>query len=349
MAALGAIMLAAGCEQEVVEQAPVVRPIKIVTVGESGPAARREFPGTIKARQHAEMGFEVAGRIIERRAKQGMWVKQGEELARLDDRDYRAQLDKALAALRRAESEVTRSENIYKQNPGAISSAKIDTDRKALEVAQAELRVAEKAVEDTVLLAPFDGIVARRLVEDFQNVRAKEPVMIVQDISELEIEISIPERDMTAGALKDEIEDITERTQPKVEVSSVPGRSFDAKVSELATAADPVTRTFQVRLVFAPPEDISILPGMTARVTANNLAGAALRLPSHAAVADDSGTASVWKIDPSSMRASRSPVTLGELTGDEVEILDGLAEGDLVAVSGIGQLREGMQVRRLER
>ena len=337
------------CEQEPVEQAPVIRPIKIKTVGEAGAAAIREFPGTIKATQHAELSFEVSGLIIERLVNEGQRVKKGDELARLDDRNYQAQLDKVAASLREARSELDRSERIYEQNPGAISTQKIDTDRKSVEVAEAEIRIAEKAVEDTVLRAPFDGTVARRLVEDFQNVLAKQSVMILQDTSLLEIEISVPERDMTAGApTTSTMAEITERAQPKVEVSSIPGRSFSARVSELATTADPVTRTFQVRLVFEPPDDVAILPGMTARVLANPLTDDVIRLPSHAAFADESGAAQVWLVDPSTMKVARRPVQLGELTGGDVEILEGLAEGDQVAISGVSQLRDGVQVRRYE-
>jgi multidrug resistance efflux pump len=66
---------------------------------------------------------------------------------------------------------------------------------RAVEVTEAELRVSQKAVEDTVLRAPFDGVMARKLVEDFANVNAKEPVLVFQDTSHLEIQINIPERD----------------------------------------------------------------------------------------------------------------------------------------------------------
>ena len=317
-------------------------------MGEAGAAAIREFPGTIKATQHAELSFEVSGLIIERLVNEGQRVKKGDELARLDDRNYQAQLDKVAATLREARSELERSERIYEQNPGAISTQKIDTDRKSVEVAEAEIRIAEKAVEDTVLRAPFDGTIARRLVEDFQNVLAKEPVMILQDISKLEIEISVPERDMTAGTTNRTVEEITERAEPKVEVSSLPGRSYTARVSELATTADPITRTFQVRLVFEPPEDVSILPGMTARVIVKPLTDDVIRLPSHAAFADESGAAQVWIVDPTTMTVGRRPVQLGEVTGSEVEIPEGLVKGDQVAVSGVSQLRDGVQVRRYE-
>lgn len=339
--------LTSGCEKEQIEQAPVVRPIKIVTIGEAGAAAAREFPGSIRANQHADMGFEVAGRIILRLVNEGQRVKKGDELARLDDRDFQARLDQSTARLRKSEADLERSESIYAQNPGAVSKGQIDTERKAVEVSEAEVRVAEKAVEDTVLRAPFDGIVARRLVEDFQNVQAKEPVLVIQDISLLQIEISIPERDVTAGKITHSVEEITQRTNPRVQVSSLPGREFPARVSEIATTADPVTRTFQIRLVFEPPDDVSILPGMTSRVTINPLEDDLVQLPSHAAFADDGGAAQVWVVDPATMKVSRKAVQLGELTGSDVQILDGLAQGELVAVSGVSQLRDGMQVRRV--
>jgi RND family efflux transporter MFP subunit len=344
-----AVALTPGCEKEPVEQPPVVRPIKTVTVGEAEAAAAREFPGSIRANQHADMGFEVAGRIILRLVNEGQQVKKGDELARLDDRDYQARLDQATARLRKVEADLNRSERIYEQNPGAVSKGQIDTEQKAVEVVEAEVRVAEKAVEDTVLRAPFDGIVARRLVEDFQNVQAKEPVFVVQDISLLQIVISIPERDIATAKTARDIDEITRRAQPRVQVSSLPGREFPARVSEIATTADPITRTFQLRLVFEPPDDVAILPGMTARVVANPIGEDVVRLPSHAALSDDSGAAQVWVLDPTSMTVSRRAVQLGELTGSDVQILDGLARGDLVAVSGISHLRDGMQVRRYER
>ncbi|MDH3690392.1 MAG: efflux RND transporter periplasmic adaptor subunit [Gammaproteobacteria bacterium] len=346
--AVWSIGFASGCEKEPVEQAPVVRPVKIVTIGETGEATTRELPGTIKATQNADMGFEVPGKITEFLVKEGQRVEKTDVLARLDDRDYQADLDQAKASSRKAQADLQRSLRIYEEDPGAISTSKIDTDRKAVDVAEAQVRKAAKAVEDTVLRAPFAGLMARKLVEDFQNVQAKEPVLVLQDISQLEIEVSVPERDMTRGATKRTVEEITQRAQPQVQISSLPGRSFPARVKEFATNADPVTRTFQVRLTFEPPEDVAILPGMTARVTVKVVRDDKIRLPSHATFADADGKPNVWLVDPESMKVQRRPVALGELTGGEVQIIEGVAAGDQVAISGVSQLREGAQVRRYE-
>jgi len=338
-------LFSGGCEQQPAEQAPVVRPIKILTIEAGGSAGQREYPATIKATQQADMGFEVPGRVEEFLVKEGQLVEKGELLARLDARDYQADLEKARANQRKAVADLKRSLSIYEQDKGAISKGAIESDRRAKEVTDAALQQAEKAVEDTMLRAPFDGYVARKLVEDFANVQAKEPVLILQDVSQLEVEVSVPERDMVSGA-SSSVDEITARAQPEVSITSIPGRSFPARVKELATTADPSTRTFQIRLLFDPPDDVSILPGMTARVRAQANREAGIRIPANAVTGDAEYQPMVWKVNPASMTVSRAPVQLGDLHGDEVEVSSGLQDGDLIALSGLRFLQEGMQVRR---
>ena len=73
-----------------------------------------------------------------------------------------------------------------------------------------------------------------------------------------------------------------------------------------------------------------------------------MRIPANATVSDDEGKPFVWRVDPSSMRVHPAPLELGELSGSEVSVLGGLSDGDLIAISGVHQLREGMAVRRFE-
>ena len=337
------------CEEKVTDEAPVVRPVKVHTIGKADDRSRREYPGSIRAFQHADMGFEVGGRIEEFYVREGDEVVHGEVLARLDDRNYAADLDASKANLRKAESDLRRSQGIFKEDPGAISKQTIDADQRAVDVAKANLAVAQKAFDDTRLRAPFSGLMARKLVEDFQNVQAKEPVLILQDTSTLEIEINVPERDVARGSTDRAVDSITARSEPKVIVSALPDREFPAKLKEFASAADPVTRTFSVKFNFENPGDVNILPGMTARVQVTIDPERAWTIPVSAAVANDSGNPFVWKLDPDSMRVSPVPVTLGDLTGSRVKIDDGVETGDMVVVSGVHQLRDGMEVRILEK
>jgi RND family efflux transporter MFP subunit len=341
-------LLAAGCSEETVVEPPVVRPVKMIEIGGPDSDTTRELPGTIRATQSADISFQVGGRMTSLLVTEGESVVEGQELARLDPRDFQADFDQADAAFRKAQSDLNRSERIYEQDSGAISTAKIETDRKAVEVAEAALRKAEKAVDDTVLRAPFDGIIARRLVDEFQNLQPKEAVVVLQDLESLEIEVSVPERDVAQSESQRNPAQTTRQIRPRVHISSLPGLEFPARLVEFSTTADPATRTFQARLRFDRPGDQNILPGMTARVIYDAISETGFRLPSNATFADASGNANVWLVDDATMTVSARAVTLGNLTGDEVAVVSGLNAGDLVAVSGVSQLRAGVQVRRYE-
>ena len=349
--AIGALALLAGCGEEAPVTEEVPRPIKVQIIGKADAAGRREYPGSIRAFQHADMGFEVAGRVEEFYVSEGDDVVQGEVLARLDDRDYAAALKASQANLRKAEADLRRSQNIYKEDPGAISTETIDSHKRAVDVAKADLAVSQKAFDDTRLRAPFSGRMARKLVEDFQNVQAKEPVLILQDTSTLEIEINVPERDIALSPvhLFDEAaSEREERVDPEIIVSALPDRKFSGWIKELASTADPVTRTFSVKLNFKNPGDVNILPGMTARVQVTVDPERAWSVPVSAVTADDAGNPLVWKVNPDSLSVSRVPVELGDMIDNRVRITAGVEEGEMVAVSGVNQLRDGMVVRLME-
>ena len=342
-------LLLAGCGEPPAEKEPPIRPVKIHTIGSLEPAAMREYPGTIRALQTAEMGFEVSGRVTEFLVGEGDSVEKEAVLARLDASDYEAERKVAQAHLDKAQADLTRSENIFKEDPGAISKEDIDRDKQAVKVTEAQLEIAQKAVADTELRAPFSGVMARKLVEDFANVQAKEHVLILQDNSVLEIEVAVPERDLVRRKNQNETkEGMAERVAPKVIVSSLPDREFPARIKEYATTADPVTRTFPVKLNFENPDDVNILPGMTARVRIVIDPESAWSVPVTAAQADEKEQPYVWKVDSATMTVSKSPVELGPLTGDRVLLTSGVEEGEMVAISGVTSLREGMQVRKYE-
>lgn len=346
--AVGGMLCA--CSDEAPPAAPVVRPVKMLTVGESA-SGTREYPGRLRAGQQADMAFEVAGRIVEFPFREGETASAGAVLARLDDRDYVNLLEQAQAALNNRRTYLRRIAQAHET--GAVSDQDMDDARAQVEVAAAEVKIRQKAVDDTVLRAPFDGVMSRKLVEDFANVQAKQPVLIFEDPSTMEIKVSVPERDLAARSAKhDTPEQITRRIQPKVIVTSLPDRVFPARLEELATTADPATRTFEATFVFDPGKDVTVLPGMTAKVIVTLKAEASqaaeVAIPARAAVADPNGQAAVWIVKPDDSVEMR-PVTLGPLRGDEVFVRKGLANGDTVVVSGMGELRPGMKVRRWER
>ena len=352
LALTASMMTIAGCEEERVVEKPVVRPVKMMTVAGVKASDRLEYPGTVKALQHADMAFEVPGRIIEFRFKEGQRVKKRDILTRLDPRDYKAQLDAEVARVRQSKAEYERYQALYEAR--SVSLSELQVRRRQYDVARSKERQARKALQDTVLRAPFAGIFAAKLVEDFENVEAKQPVLTLQDMSSFKIVVNVPEADMIGerDLRGQHVDEINRRVKLAVTLTSLPGRSFPAKVREYQSTADPVTRTFEVTLVMGHPPDVSMFPGMTTKVSAEYVAEAAptgfTMIPSNAVLADETGASFVWLVDPSAMTVHKRPVVVGQLSGAQVEVREGLTEGDQIAVSGVRNLREGMQVRRLE-
>jgi RND family efflux transporter MFP subunit len=138
--------------------------------------------------------------------------------------------------------------------------------------------------------------------------------------------------------------------QMSAEISGAPGLEFPLRIREIAQIADPVTQTFQIRVAMKSPPDMNVLPGMTARVTLAyrraSILGDRILVPISAVFKDPTGEQVAWVIEPDET-VSRRPVKLGEATGGQIEIAEGLQPGDRIAVAGVTFLRPGMKVRDL--
>ena len=341
------------CKQaEVVEPEPPPRPIKIYRLSGQLGSTRPDYPGRIKSKKVVEMAFEVDGRIIDWNVEEGQNVKKGEVLSRLDPRDYQAQAEASLARLRLAEAEYRRESKLFASGSG--TQRDLDVATRSRDVSRAELRIAQKALEETKLRAVFDGVIARKLVTDFRNVAAREPVLLLQDESVMEVVVDIPERDL-AGKRSNADRDLAawnEKAKPMVELSAVPGRQFPVKLSELATAADPNTRTFRATFTMEKPEGVGVLSGMTAKLVLTGLLTTesdVQLVPAGAVVADAQSEPFVWLVDEESMSVSKRPVTVGQITGDRIVVTDGLEGGEAIAMSGVHLLTEGRVVTEMEK
>lgn len=338
------------CEQAPVETAEVARPVRIITIDllESGDSV--SYPGEIQGAENVNISFEVSGRLIEMPVQEGVNVEQGEVLARLDPADFRSALDAAESRARASKETFERFSEVFER--GAISAQDLNTRQRQYEVDMANLATTQKALDDTVLRAPFAGRVGRTFVDNFTNVQAKQEILLLQDLSEFEVIVNVPEQDWLRAKPGLTLAQQTERVLPLVSLSSLPDRAFSATITEVASAADPVTRTFSARARFDPPEDVVILPGMSATVTVTVSEDAVdipkrVLVPANAVVGGNNGESYVWKVVGEPMTVTMAPVSVGMMSGSEIDIVEGLKEGDRVAVSGVQHLTEGMLVREL--
>ncbi|MDP5292464.1 efflux RND transporter periplasmic adaptor subunit [Oceanimonas sp. CHS3-5] len=337
---LGAALMLAGCDQNAppANTKETVRPAQIMQVGAGSGDSSLRFPGRVRAVQRAELAFNVPGRIVELPVREGQRVEQGTLVARLDGENYQIRLNSAEAEYNKARTDYNRVNRIWQQSQ-AVARAEVDQKRTAMEVARAGYLAAKKDMDDTRLLAPFDGVITRRQVENFSNVQAKQPVLSLQDTQNLEIVISVPERVV--------------RTAPRqVEGLAVfadrPEQPLPVRLKSFSAEADPQTQSYEAVLALTAEPGFILLPGMSVEIMPNAMEqdpAGPVTIPLRAVVAGPDGSTSVWKVTPESERVERQPVTLGPIQGDNVVVNAGLNVGERIVTAGVSQLREGTRVR----
>ena len=167
----------------------------------------------------------------------------------------------------------------------------------------------------------------------------------------MEVVVDVPERDLAGTERELSLQEFNERAKPMVELSALPGRRFPVELTELATAADPNTRTFRATFSMVKPKGVGVLAGMTARLVLTGLTTTApddFLLPVGAVIADSEAEPFVWQVDEETMTVSKVPVAAGAITGGRIIVEEGLEGGEAIAMSGVHLLTEGMKVTELK-
>lgn len=318
-----------------------LRPIPTVIAKQPGMPEMRSFPGYVKAARRVELAFSVSGVLRELVADKGRRVHKGEVLARLDERDFQNALDSANAVYVETKSALERVKKLHARN--IVSSADYEKTQADHDTAAAELQVRRKALEDAVLIAPFDGVIADRYVENYEHVREKTPLVSIYDLSKVEVVIQVPEPLIRDGG--------TQNWQNIQVAFDKERQDFHiAGLKEIRACPDSVTGTYEVTLTLPPPERFKLLPGMTATVwvAIKNKAGNGIIIPAAAVCNDDDGNAYVWIIAPEGGKPRKQPVTIGNRTGEALEVLSGISRGEHVAIAGIHNLSVNQPVRPMK-
>ena len=344
-------LLLTACAEEAPLPPPESRPVKTMVIGGATAGDFRQFPGVVDAIQKADLSFRIPGKIIEIPVKEGDMVKQNQLLAKLDPTDYQIILNDRKASYATAEANYERAKQLVAKE--AISKVEHDKIRAEYHTARANLDAARQDIKYTSLNATFSGYVARRHVENFEEVRRKQTVFTLQDISRLEIKIDVPETIMIQ--LRRAI-DPGKVTQPKREMYAVfdqiKGVKFPLSLKEFSTTADVNTRTFQATMKMETPEDYNVLPGMTATVFAEIFASeggdsVSVLLPLSAVISDTDKDPLVWIVDDETMTVHSKSVQVGQMTADSITV-SGVEPGVRIVTAGAAFMREGMKVTLLQ-
>ncbi len=322
--------------------AEVVRPALISEVGAADTAAKLRFPGRLRATKRAELSFNVPGFVAEFALSEGSRVQAGQVVARLDDSVFKARVTSAQAEFDRAKTDLERYQRLW-ETEQAVARSEVDDRRSRLEVSRTNLAAAQQDLADTIIKAPFSGVVTRRRLETFANVQAKQAIAELQDLQSLEVVIHVPQRLLrNEGSRTEALAFFDEREDLPVPVV----------LKSYATEADPQTQTYEVVMALkSRPPGLTLLPGMSVTVVPfaakAGAAKSALSIPLTAIATAATGGKFVWLVGADG-QVMRATVTLGDIHGAQVAVVSGLTDGQRIVTAGVSALREGMKVRPLD-
>jgi RND family efflux transporter MFP subunit len=323
-----------------------IRAVKVVTVGMGQINAVREFSGEVRPRVESRLGFRVAGKVVRRQAEIGQRVRAGQVLAQLDPRDYQLAADAARAQVAAASTnrdlaaaDFQRYRALRDQN--FISGAELERRETALKAAQAQLEQAQAQLSAqgnqakyADRIADVSGVVTAVEAEPGQVVSAGQAVVRIAQDGPRDVVFSIPE-DKVAGV------------QPGSLVTVKPWAdkaSFSGKVREVAASADPVTRTFPVKVAVDAAAQLPLGTTVNVYPQALSMAGLqAIKLPTSALRKEGQGTA-VWVLDTQTMTVRSQAVDVATADGNEAVIAGGLQPGMQVVSAGVHVLSPGQKV-----
>ena len=335
------------------KSAKVIPIVRVYTVGQNAVVANTKiYPGEVRGRYESQLAFQVAGKIAARYVNVGDTVRAGQVLLALDPKDVNqsveattAQLASARASYKLAADNAARYSSLYAQ--GAVSEAIRDQYATQLEAASAALRQAQSQANVssnqlgyTQLVSDTDGVVTALSGEVGQVVGAGTPIATVVRSGQREVQINVPE----GAALK---------IGQKASISfwALPGVTASGYVREIASMADPVTRTYKV-CVAVPDLPSTAKLGMTAKVelaassdwptTTANDANATFLIPAQA-LYQVNNKPQVWLVRDN--KAQLADVKVNGYSGNQVLIEQGLSHGDKIITAGLAKLTPNQEVR----
>lgn len=349
---VASIVLVCACSPAPEVEETVLRPVRYQEITSAGGERQRTFSGVAQADVESTLSFRVSGNLRRVRVEVGDSVSQGQRIAELDPTDYRLRLEEAKAALlqaeaqaRQAEADYERVQGLYENNNAAKSD--LDAGRAAAESARAAIEASKQQVEQarsqlsyTVLRVPQSGYIASVPVEVNENIIAGREIAVLASGSRPEVTLAMPESLIRYCERGDVV---------SVQFSAFQAEAFPASVTKVGVMATGLATTFPVTVQLDEPTE-RVRSGMAADVTFTFRAaqGEGIRylLPPHAVLEDRDGRFVYLVTAPGDGEGTieRRNVEVGEITGDGLEILSGIAKGDRVVTAGVSQISDGLRV-----
>ncbi len=342
---LVAMMGLAACSPPPATEEPL-RSVKVIQVGATTLGSPAEYAGEVKARIETRLGFRVGGKLVARHVELGQRVKAGQLLAEIDAQDYRLTVDAARAQINAAITNRDLAAADFKRykelrDKEFISSAELERRETSLKAAQsqvdqaqAQLSAQTNQVAYSKLVADKAGVVTGIDAEAGQVVSAGMPVLRLAQDGPRDVLFAVPE-DKVAGLQRGQ------GVQVKFWGSE---EMHKASVYEIAASADPITRTFGVRVALNAAVTAPLGSTVTVSIETNpSLSLQKIKLPT-SALRQEGGKTMVWVLDMATMTVKSQEIQVTTADGNEAVVNSGLQAGQQVVVAGVHVLSPGQKV-----
>lgn len=341
------VSLLSACAKKEPEK-EIVRTVKTLTITQNASAAMDEFSGEIRARVESKLGFRVSGKIMERRVDVGDMVSPHQVLMQLDAQDLKLMQQQSDAALKAAlsnrdlaKADLGRYQELHDKN--FVSEATLDAKKTAYASAQSSYEQALAASRNqsnqttySSLISDIRGVVTAVNAEVGQVVAAGTPVISVAQMEDKDVVISVPENKVDA---------LQQMQEVSIRLWAQPNATLIGKIREISPIADPVTRTYLVKVALPKTSD-EVKLGMTAYAALSNaVSGHDVVLPLSALYKKGDQTA-VWIVKNNQVHLT--PVIISGTKNNDVLIASGVQQGDQVVTAGVNVLKEGQTVKLLD-
>ncbi|WP_318502314.1 efflux RND transporter periplasmic adaptor subunit [Photobacterium leiognathi] len=321
-----------GCkEDKAAVKEPKSRPVKLQSVSVGDNESLRSFPAIVEAGDKAVLAFRVSGQLNNVQAHPGEFVRKGQTLATLNPDELSLLVKQAQAQYDLANVQFKRNSQLRKTN--VVSELDYDASKANLKQAKAALDKAKSNLSYAKLIAPYDGHLSLSMIENFEYVAAKQPVMHIQSAKLINMTFQLP--DYLLARFQGHAEEI----DPTVAFDALANQTFPAQFKEIDTEPDSKTSSYKVTLSMARPEGSNIMPGMSGSVTIVLPHGNAGAIPTRAVITEGNKHF-VWRVNDK-QQVERVEVTLD----NNNRVISGLNDGDVIATSGVSELQAGQKVR----
>lgn len=326
------------CKEKVESTVEVIQPVKVFKVGHSTcKSSVKVFTGLVKESREVKLAFQIPGPLVSLNVDQGQFVKKGEVVAAVNERDYLVQLEAANAQFDNAKLQAERYVALYEKK--STSKSVYDQVQAAFKLAKAQKEAAENALNDTKIYAPFSGYVQALYVENYEKIGAGQPIVSLLDLNNLEVTVALSENDFLQNKL---FSDFTAKFE------NFPNDIFNLKLIQIERKPNG-DNFYRMRLKI-DTQGKQIVPGMVAGVNAKikTIVSDNCKVPVEA-VFSKNGKSYVWVYNESKNCVESREVQMKDFDSmGMVTIIKGVLNGDLIVSAGVNSLHEGQKVKKLQ-